>query len=48
MAFVEEDLFLMRKAIKHIVLEISQRLYLVLKKFQGKCKGGKKERGKVK
>ena len=41
MAFVEEDLFLMRKAIKHIVLEISQRLYLVLKKFQGKCKGEK-------
>ena len=39
MAFVEEDLFLMRKAIKHIVLEISQRLYLVLKKFQGKFKG---------
>ena len=39
MAFVEEDLFLMRKAIKHIVLEISQRLCLVSKKFQGKFKG---------
>ena len=39
MTFVEEDLFSYAEVVKHIVLEISQRLCLVSKKFQGKFKG---------